>query len=63
MLLVIDIDNVHLDIIKKKVKEGNTQFYPYLKIAKGIPLSEILYHNSWEEHVNMLKEIYNDKNK
>lgn len=61
MKLVIDIDRVHLDIIKKKVEDGNTEFYPYLIIANGKPLSEILYQNSWEQHVNMLKEIYNDK--
>lgn len=58
MLLVINIDRVHLDIIKKKVEEGNTEFYPYIIIAKGKPLSEILYQNSYEQHVKMLKEIY-----
>lgn len=61
MKLVIDIDEEHLNLIKYKVEQGNTEFTPYIIIANGKPLSEILYQNSWEQHVNMLKEIYNDK--
>lgn len=61
MLLVIDIDEIHLKIIKDRVEKGETEFYPYIKIANGKPLSEILYQNSWEQHVNLLKEIYKNK--
>lgn len=61
MLVIIDIDEEHYNYIKYKVDQGNTEFYPYVVIAKGKPLSEVLYTNSWEEHVNMLKGIYNDK--
>ena len=61
MLLVIDIDEEHYNYIKYKVDQGNTEFYPYVVIAKGKPLSEILYQNSYEQHVNMLKEIYHIK--
>ena len=34
-----------------------------ISIINGIPLSEILYQNSWEQHVNFLKEIYNETDK
>lgn len=61
MKLVIDIDEEHYNVIKYKVEHGNTEFTPYLIIANGKPLSEILYQYSWEQHVNMLKEIYNNK--
>lgn len=37
MKLVIDIDEAHLYLIKYKVAQGNTEFYPYVIIANGKP--------------------------
>ena len=38
MKLVIDIDEEHLNLIKYKVEQGNTDFTPYVIIANGKPL-------------------------
>lgn len=65
MLLVIDIDeeDYKLALSRGALLGGMLDKKLVDDVRKGKPLSEILYHNSWEEHVNMLKEIYNDKNK
>ena len=68
MLLVIDIDEEIYNAIVKPFRkiEGQRSCKSVItkaciSIANGRPLSEILYQNSWEQHVNLLKEIYNDK--
>lgn len=72
MILVIDISEETYNAIVKpfrKIGEQCTHKSPItdacISIAHGKLLSEILYTNSWEEHVNNLRGIYNetDKNK
>lgn len=61
MLLVINIDEETYKCIKHNVEHGNKGSSLSVIIAKGKPITEILYQNSYEQHVNMLKEIYNNK--
>lgn len=66
MLLVINISKeTYNAIINFKKVEGQRSCKSVItdaciSIANGIPLSEILYQNSWEQHVNLLKEIYGE---
>lgn len=59
MLLVINIDEEYYKLLKYDVEHG-ADYKPLKIIANGKPLSEILYQNSWEQHVNLLKEIYGE---
>lgn len=59
MLILIDIDENVFDKIHNCQPVDYTTLYNSFKNSK--PLSEVLYTNSWEENVNMLKGIYNDK--
>lgn len=61
MLLVIDIDEETYKCIKHNVEHGNKGSSLSVIIANGKPLSAILCQNIWEQHINLLKEIYNDK--
>lgn len=67
MILVIEITEEDVKKIEKiKFLVGGKedrllQSHIINAIKNGKSLSEILYQNSWEQHVNMLKEIYNDK--
>lgn len=58
MKLVIDIDEEHLNLIRYKVEQGNTEFTPYVIIANGKPLESVLYENSWEQHKQIVESFY-----